>query len=401
MISVCLYFQVHQPFRLRRDYNFFKIGRDHQYEDPDFARQMICQVAERCYLPANALLLELIRRHEGEFRVCFSLTGTVIEQLRDYAPAALAGFQQLAATGQVELLDETYYHALAFLYSRDEFRAQVAQHRQLMKDLFDCEPTCFRNTELIYNNDLAREVEALGYQAVLTEGANQILGWRSPNFVYQPAPSYKLKLLLNNYRLADDLAFRFADRGWDQYPLTPAKYAGWIHRVAGNGEVVNLFLDYGTFGERQAADTGIFEFLRGLPAAVLARPDFGFRTPSEVAAAHQPMAKIDVPHTISWADVERDLTAWVGNPMQDSALEYLYSLREPVLNSGDDDLIRAWQHLQSSDHFYYMCTKWFSDGDVHRYFNPFASPHDAYVVYINVLNDIQERLRRLGKAGKK
>ncbi len=428
MISVCLYFQVHQPYRLRRDYNFFQVGSadlsaealaktdslGFPYEDEGLNYAMLRQVAEKCYLPANALLLDLIHRFSGRFRLSFSISGTALEQFENYAPEVLDSFRKLVATGCVELLAETYYHSLAFVFSREEFRDQVKAHRAKLKEIFDYQPRSFRNTELIYNNDLAQEIEQLGYAAILTEGANQILGWRTPNFVYQPAPPdvKQLKLLLKNYRLSDDLAFRFPKLRADSTPrLFAAEYAHRIHELAAQppahlspvtsqpgAEVVNLFMDYETFGEHQWAETGIFEFLRELPAAILGDPGFGFKTPSEVAAACEPKARIDVPYFISWADAERDLTAWLGNPMQDSALEYLYSMREAVLATGDPALIHAWRKLQTSDHFYYMCTKWFSDGEIHKYFNPFINPHEAYVVYINVLNDIHETLRRRGLA---
>jgi alpha-amylase len=396
MISVCFYFQIHQPFRLRQDYNFFKIGADHHYDDQDLNRSIVQKVAQKCYLPTNNLMLKLINKYDGRFRISYSISGVALEQFELYAPEVLDSFRELLKTGCVELLSETYYHSLAFLFSRKEFKAQVEAHRKKISDLFDYTPSTFRYTELIYNNDLAVEVEKMGYRAILAEGANQILGWRSPNFVYLPAPSYKLKLLLKNYKLSDDLAFRFSDRNWDGYPLDCVKYADWIHQTAGNGEVINLFMDYETFGEHQWEDTGIFDFLGNLPRAILKHKDFCFKTPSEVAASYQPVAKVDVPFYISWADIERDTTAWLGNPMQDSSIEYLYSLENKVQESHDIGLIHDWRKLQTSDHFYYMCTKWFSDGDVHKYFNPYPSPHKAYIIYNNVLNDLQERLRYMG-----
>lgn len=396
MISICLYFQVHQPFRLRQDYNFFKIGQDHHYEDTKANHDIIRKVAEKCYLPTNALLLDLIHRHEGRFRISYSISGVVLEQFERSAQDVLSSFQRLVDTGCVELINETYYHSLSFLFSRREFLAQVDAHKKKIKQLFGYTPTAFRNTELVYNNDLAVQVEKMGFDVILAEGANQILGWRTPNFVYQPAPAYKLKLLLKNYRLSDDVAFRFSDRNWSEFPLTCEKYISWIKKIAGNGEVVNLFMDYETFGEHQWADTGIFEFLRHFPTSLLEDKGFDFKTPTEVASTYQPIAKIDVPYFVSWADIERDTTAWLGNPMQDSAIEYLYSLEEKVHQSEDISLIHDWRKLQTSDHFYYMCTKWFSDGDVHKYFNPYQSPHSAYVVFTNVLNDIRERLRQKG-----
>lgn len=398
MISVCFYFQVHQPFRLRKDYSFFHIGGDHQYEDEKGNREIFNKVVSKCYLPANQMMREMIDRTEGKYRFSLSISGVALEQMEMYAPKALYSFQELVKTGCVELLSETYYHSLAFLNHRKEFAAQVQLHKKKIKELFNVKPTTFRNTELIYNNDLATEIENMGYDVILAEGANQILGWKSPNYVYQPQPAYKLKLLLKNYQLSDDIAFRFSNRDWDSYPLTPAKFASWVHQIAGNGEVVNLFFDYETFGEHQWKETGIFEFMNALPEHVMSHPDFDFRTPAEISKTHQPMSKIDVPHFISWADVERDLTAWTGNPLQDSALESVYKFEKAILKSKDATLIHTWRKLQTSDHFYYMCTKWFSDGDVHKYFNPYSSPYDAYVVYVNVLNDLKETLLAQGIA---
>ncbi|MCJ8330626.1 MAG: polysaccharide deacetylase family protein [Lentisphaeria bacterium] len=397
MISVCLYFQVHQPKRLRHDYRFFNIGDDPNYENSDLNRGILRKVANSCYLPSNAILLELINKLDGQFKVCFSLSGTFLEQCENDAPDVLESFQKLVATGCVELLNETYYHSLAFHYSKKEFREQVELHRKKIKELFDYEPTAFRNTELILDNKVAAEVEKMGYDVVLTEGANRILGWRTPNFVYQAKESYKLKLLLRNFKLSDDLSFRFSDVRSPGYPVTAEKYAASIQQVAGNGEVVNIFMDYETFGEHQWAESGIHEFLKHLPHEVLKYKNMNFKTPTEIAKNSQPVAKIDMPNPVSWADLERDLTAWRGNSMQDSSLENIYALEKKVMKSKDPELIDCWRNLQTSDHFYYMCTKWFSDGDVHRYFNPYGTPHEAYIVYSNVLNDLIERVKSLDK----
>ncbi|MCK9458056.1 MAG: glycoside hydrolase family 57 protein [Proteobacteria bacterium] len=391
MVSVCMYFQVHQPNRLRR-YSFFDIGRDHFYEDDDKNCGILRKVANKCYLPTNQVMLDLIKRHGGRFRIAYSLSGTAVDQLRKFSPETLDSFKRLVDTGCVEILSETYNHSLAFLYSKAEFHRQVDLHREMVRREFGVTPTAFRNTELIYNNDIAAEVERMGYKVILAEGADRVLGWRSPNFVYQPDPCAKLRLLLKNYRLSDDVAFRFSNRGWPEWPLTAEKYASWVHQVNGNGETVNLFMDYETFGEHQWADTGIFEFLSAMPAAILAHPDFTFHTPSEVAEGSSPMAKLDVRDFVSWADVERDLTAWRGNPMQEDALEAIYGLEKRVLEKGDPDLARVWRSLQTSDHFYYMCTKWFADGDVHKYFNPYPSPYDAYINFQNVLGDFETTL---------
>lgn len=391
MPSICFYFQVHQPYRLRH-YSFFDIGQDHFYEDAEVNRTILDKVAQKCYLPMNELLLKMIRRWEGRFRVAFSLSGVAMDQFEEYQPEILDSFRALVDTGCVELLSETYAHSLAALYDPDEFRAQVALHDELIKKHFGATPRVFRNTELIYRNDIARMVEDMGYEAILTEGADHILGWRSPNYMYQPSSCAKLKLLLKNYRLSDDIAFRFSNRGWDQWPLTAEKFAGWAHAVNGAGELINLFMDYETFGEHQWAETGIFDFMEALPAAVFADPNFDFVTPSQAAERYSPIARIDVPNAISWADVERDLTAWIGNDMECDAIETVYSLKEKVLADGDEGIVRTWRRLQTSDHFYYMCTKWFSDGDVHKYFNPYGTPYDAYINYMNVLSDFKMTL---------
>lgn len=391
MPSICFYFQVHQPYRLRH-YSFFDIGQDHFYEDAEANRTILDKVAQKCYLPMNELLLKMIRRWEGRFRVAFSLSGVAMDQFEEYQPEILDSFRALVDTGCVELISETYAHSLAALYDADEFRAQVALHDELIKKHFGVTPRVFRNTELIYRNDIARMVEDMGYEAILTEGADHILGWRSPNYMYQPSSCTKLKLLLKNYRLSDDIAFRFSNRGWDQWPLTAEKFVGWAHAVNGAGELINLFMDYETFGEHQWAETGIFDFMEALPAAVFADPNFDFVTPSQAAGRYSPIARIDVPNAISWADVERDLTAWIGNDMERDAIDTVYSLKGKVLADGGEGIVRTWRRLQTSDHFYYMCTKWFSDGDVHKYFNPYGTPYDAYINYMNVLSDFKMTL---------
>ncbi|MBU1186104.1 MAG: glycoside hydrolase family 57 protein [Acidobacteria bacterium] len=398
MVSVCFYFQVHQPFRLRKDYSFFDIGSNHFYEDEEANREICNKVSAKCYIPANTMMLDLIREFQGDFRISYSITGTVIDQLRRYNPEVLDLFRELNETGCVEFINETYYHSLSFLFSRAEFRRQVDKHRQTMEELFGKTPQTFRNTELIYNNDLAAEIEDMGYKTILAEGANRILGWRTPNFVYQPAGTHKIKLLLKNYSLSDDIAFRFSNRDWNEWPLLSNTFADWLHAVRGNGETINLFMDYETFGEHQWEDTGVFDFFRDLPGKVLALSDFRFQTPAEVTAENNPIAKINAPDFVSWADLERDTSAWLGNDLQDSAIEYLYSLEEAVYLTGNPDLIEVWRRLQTSDHFYYMCTKWFSDGDVHKYFNPYESPHQAYITYMNVLNDLNEQIKHHSKS---
>ena len=389
MPSVCFYFQVHQPFRLRH-YTIF--DKSSSYFD-EFKNSQICRkVANKCYLPTNRAILKMIRKHDGRFRVAYSITGVMLNQFEKYCPEVLSTFDALAQTGCVEFLAETYYHSLSFLYSREEFIDQVNKHRDTVEYLFGQRPRIFRNTELIYNNDLAKTVESIGgFDAILTEGADHILGERSPNFVYSPPGCEKLRLLLKNYALSDDIAFRFSNRGWKEYPLMADKFASWVNRVNGNGNVVNLFMDYETFGEHQWEDTGIFDFMTHLPGEILKHPDNNFKTPSEVVSSYDPVEIMDIPHIISWADAERDLSAWLGNAMQSNALHEVYRLESIIKKTKDINLISQWRRLQTSDHFYYMCTKYFSDGDVHKYFNPYDSPYDSYINYMNVLSNLEKR----------
>jgi len=392
MPSVCFYFQVHQPLRLRH-YTVF--DKNDRYFD-DYKNAFICRkVANKCYLPANRMILNLIRRFGGRFKVAYSITGVVLEQLLSFSPEVVSTFDALAETGCVEFLAETYYHSLSFLYSHDEFVEQVNKHIETINSFFGQKPRVFRNTELVYNNDLAALIESTGkFDAIITEGADHILGYRSPNFVYQPKGCKNLKLLLKNYSLSDDIAFRFSNRDWPQWPLTADKFARWISNVNGNGNVVNLFMDYETFGEHQWEDTGIFDFMRHLPQEILKHPDNNFKTPSEVVQHYRPVDTIDVPHIISWADIERDLSAWVGNAMQSNAIHELYRLEKKIKQTADEKIIADWRKLQASDHFYYMCTKYFADGDVHKYFNPYESPYDSYINFMNVLDNLHSRCSR-------
>ncbi len=351
----------------------------------------MAKVVKKCYMPTNNLLLNLIRNHP-EFKVSFSFTGVFLEQLEERYPKVLDSFQKLVDTGNVEVLSETHYHSLAFLYSKKEFKRQVTMHGKKIEQLFGVKPQVFRNTELIYNNELAKRVEDMGYKAILAEGADHILQWRSPNFVYRPKTTENIRLLLKNYRLSDDVAFRFSQRTWNEWPLTAPKYASWVNNINGNGQVVNLFMDYETFGEHQWAETGIFKFLKHLPNELLKHPDNDFKTPSEVARDYKPVAELDIHNPISWADVERDLSAWLGNKMQQSAVSKLYELENEVKATQDKDLIEDWRKLQTSDHFYYMCTKWFNDGDVHKYFNPYDSPYDAFITFMNIIHDLKHRI---------
>jgi alpha-amylase len=394
MPSVCLYFQVHQPRRLRH-YTFFDIHHSHAYEDEEKNRSILHKVAEKCYLPANRIMLNLVRRYQGDFRISYSISGTVIDQFEKHGMDVLDGFKRLADTGCVEFLNETYNHSLSFLFSLREFRDQVLLHRKKIMSLFGQSGKTFRHTELIYNNDLAKAVEKMGYQVILAEGADKILGWRSPNYVYQPHECDRLKLLLRNYGLSDDVAFRFSNTKWSEYPLMADKYAHWIHHVRRDGQsVINLFMDYETFGEHQWQETGIFEFIRMLPREIIKHPEFRFQTLSEAAADHEPVARLNVPDFVSWADMDRDLSAWLGNTLQQDAIHTLYSMEPTVRRQKDEDILRTWRMLQTSDHFYYMCTKYFADGDVHKYFNPYTSPYDAYINYMNILDDFSGLMKK-------
>ncbi|WP_320054249.1 glycoside hydrolase family 57 protein [uncultured Acetobacteroides sp.] len=393
MKDVCCYFQVHQPFRLKR-FRFFDIGKGVGYFDDSANRSILNKVAEKCYLPANRVLLKEIKRHKGAFRVAFSISGTALEQLEQYAPSVLDSFRELVRTGCVELLAETYYHTLSSVVGTTDFEDQVGQHRQRIEALFGVSPTVFRNTELVYSDLIGARVAKMGFRAILTEGYEQVLGGRSPHALYLNPTDRSLKILLRSYKLSDDIAFRFSDRGWDGWPLTVEKYVKWLKEAAKADQVVNLFMDYETFGEHQWASTGIFSFLEQLPGAILKTKSLRFATPSEVAERGIPAGELSVPSVLSWADAERDLSAWLGNGMQDDAFEKLYSLSEKVNQLSDEAIRSQWGRLQSSDHFYYMCVKQHSDGEVHSYFNHYNSPFEAYITYMNVLSDFEMRVDR-------
>lgn len=383
--SICLYFQVHQPTRLRL-YRFFDIGKDSHYYD-DFAnRTILKRVAANCYLPMNKLILDAIKASNGALHVAFSISGSALEQFDRYAPEIIDSFRALADTGCVEFLSETYYHSLASVGSEAEFANQLLKHKEAIKHYFNQEPKVFRNTELIYSDGTGRMVKGLGFDTVLTEGARHIMGWRSPNFLYSNDIDESQKLLLRNYTLSDDIAFRFGTQG----ALTSEGFKSKLD--AETGDVINLFMDYETFGEHNKADSGIFEFMKALFPLVLSDPQYEFLTPSEVAAKYSAVSTLSVPNAISWADEERDLSAWLGNEMQSDAFSKLYALEEKLAILADPILWADYGHLQESDHFYYMCTKFFSDGDVHKYFNPYDTPYEAFINYMNVLSDFEIRV---------
>ncbi len=397
MNTVCMYFEVHQPYRLR-PYTFFDIGQSPFYMDDRMNREVLAKVSKKCYIPATRLLLDLISELGDDFRVSFSITGVAIEQFREWQPEVLDNFKRLADTGRVEFLGETYYHSLSSLVAQEEFERQVRQHTELMEREFGQTPRAFRNTELIWSNHIAYFVRQMGFETMLMEGADHVLGWRSPNFLYTSKYKPELKLLLKNYRLSDDIAFRFSQRSWAEFPLSANKFASWVHSHAGAHEILNLFMDFETFGEHQWADSGIFEFLSALPRMVQSHPDFCFRTVSETAGEHRSVGEIDFDAPVSWADTERDVSAWLGNSMQREAISALYDLAPLVERAADPGLSRAFGLLQTSDHFYYMCTKKFRDGEVHKYFSPYESPYDAYIYFMNALHDFRQRLEdRIGE----
>lgn len=399
MKTICLYFQVHQPWRLKK-YRFFNMGKDHNYLDDMLNRSIMQKVARQCYLPMNALLLKLIKENKGKFRCSFSITGIALEQFRTFTPEVLDSFKELAATGCVEFLGETYSHSLAALASKEDFTEQVKLHTATIKKEFGVKPTAFRNTELIYSDEIGAMVAEMGFKTMLAEGARHVMGWKSPNYVYANAIDQKMRLLLRNYKLSDDIAFRFSNQGWDQYPLTAEKYVSWLTDENTPGEVLNLFMDYETFGEHQNADTGIFDFMRSLPKAALASGQLEFATVSETAKKYQPVSVLHCPHVMSWADEERDVTAWLGNELQNEAFTKLYAMKEKLAKLKDSDYDYVWNFLQTSDHFYYMATKWLSDGDVHSYFNPYDSSYDAFINYMNVLSDFQIEVEKALEAKK-
>ena len=395
MPSICFYFQVHQPLRIK-PYKVFDVGNDPEYfndeGDGKTNNKMIMEkVANKSYLPTNKLLLELLNRHP-EFRISFSLSGIFLEQIEKDFPEVLKSFQDLVATGRAEILSETYYHSLAFLYSREEFKKQVEMHKKKVKKLFNVTPEIFRNTELIFNNEVAQVVQDMGYKGIIAEGADHILGWRSPNYLYKAPGADKIKLLLKNYKLSDDIAFRFSDKNWTAHPLMADTFSSWISDHNGSGNLINLFMDYETFGEHQWEDTGIFKFLENLPGEVLKNPDNDFVTPSEAVDRYDDFGEMDFPHFVSWADQERDLSAWLSNSIQQDSMQKIYALEEKVLATKDKKLIETWRRLQTSDHFYYMCTKFFNDGDVHKYFSPYETPYDAFINFMNALNDLKIRV---------
>lgn len=395
--SIVLYLHVHQPWRIRDDQTLFDVGTNKNYfsEEKGLKRQsngeIFRKVAEKSYIPMNNLLEKLLKTHP-EFKFSFSITGTFIDQAQEFAPEVLESFKRLVQTGRAEIIAETYYHSLAFFFDREEFETQVRAHQAKIREVFNVETTAFRNTELSYNDELAKWADDFGFKAILAEGWDPILQWRTPNHVYKPKGTKNIRLLLKNYKLSDDLAFRFSNRNWQEYPLTTQKYIGWLESSSYHGDVINLFMDYETFGEHQWAESGIFDFFESLVSYWLKKPEHGFKTVTE-AAQSEPIAEISMPNTVTWADTERDLTAWLGNSMQQEAMKYLYALKSRVYNSQNGNLVEDWRRLTTSDHPYYMCTKYFNDGDVHAYFSPYKSPYDAFLYFMDTLRDMDFRLK--------
>lgn len=400
--AIALYLHVHQPYRVR-PYTVFEIGEKHDYftlnDDSKLNNEkMFHKVADKSYRPMTALLQKLLDTHP-EFHFSLSITGDFIDQAEQYAPDVLDSFKRLVATGRVELVAETYQHSMAFFYSRDEFEAQVKKHTEKLQEVFGYTPTAFRNTELAYNDELAKWADEAGYQAILAEGWDKVLEWRSPNYIYKPHDTKNIKLLLKNYHLSDDLAFRFGDRAWNEWPLTSEKYVNWVETSMGDAPLMNLFMDFETFGEHQWADTGIFDFFEQFVNDWLGKEGTKFVNVTKAAWQYEISGELSMPDTVTWADSERDLSAWFGNSMQNEAAKYLYALEDDVVRSGDVALIRDWRYLQSSDHLYYMATKWQSDGDVHSYFSPYDSPFDAFLYYMNAIRDIRWRVMQHHELG--
>lgn len=388
MKTICLYFQIHQPFRLKR-YRFFNIGYDHYYYD-DFANEDIMQrIAERSFVPANRMMLELLQQYKGKFKVAFSISGTALEQLEIYSPEVIDGFKELAKTGGVEFLAETYSHSLASLIDPVEFEIQVKAHSRKIENLFGQKPKVFRNTELIYSDEIADIVDKMGFRGVITEGAKHILGWKSPNYLYQSITNPRVKLLLRNSKFSNDISYRFANYNWNEYPLTADKFINWLGATPDNEQLINLFMNYEVLGNLHNKSTGIFEFFKALPVVAMQR-GISFSTPSDVLNTLKPVDSISVTEPISWSGEESDLTAWQGNIMQEECLQELYKISERVRMTESRRIKQDWSYLQTSDHFFYMSTKILGDGP--SPFSPYPSPYEAFNNYMNILSDFIERV---------
>ena len=391
--SICIYFQIHHPERLRK-YQFFDIGKKHNYFDNYANRSELEDLAENCYLPANALLLDLIKKYEGKFKVAFSISGSAIDQLEMHTPEVIRSFQELAQTGQVEFLAETYSHSLASLSEdTDEFELQVKRHSAAIKELFGKKPVTFRNTSLIYSDKIGKRVADLGFKTMLTDGAKHVLGWKSPNFVYKNALDENLNLLLKNSKLSDDIAIHFSDRNWSEYPLTSEKYVDWVSHSLQDTEVLNLFMNYEVIGHYNRSEIGILDFLRYFIQQIAENPNYQFLLPKEVTKKHTAKDILPVPYPISWTDEERDITSWLGNELQKEAFTELFKIQPLVKKKKNAEINEDYSRLQASEHFYFMRTKLFSGADYHKYILPYESPYEAFINYMNVLSDFIERVK--------
>ena len=398
MRAICLYLHIHQPIRYR-EYSIFDVGNSSDYFYDNYSgrqsnERIFRKVADKSYYPMLGLLLDNMKKHP-DFKVSFSITGTWLEQAEKWAPDLINIIREMVELGQAEIVDETYYHSLAYFYNIDEFNDQVKMHSEIIKRLFNVKPKAFRNTEFAYNDSLAHWAEEQGYEVILAEGWDKILGWRSPNHVYRPMGCQKIRLLLKNYRLSDDIAFRFSNRAWSEWPLTVPKYQRWIDDDCLRGNLINLFMDFETFGEHQWKDTGIFDFMNTFISSWLSEYENKFVTVSEASRIEEPVGEISMPETVTWADTERDLSAWLSNAMQSSAMNQIFSLREQILSTHDGQLISDWRYMTTSDHPYSMCTKYWNDGDVHAYFSAYASPYESFMYYMNVLRDIEYRINNI------
>ena len=398
MRAICLYLHIHQPIRYR-EYSIFDVGNSSDYFYDNYSgrqsnERIFRKVADKSYYPMLGLLLDNMKKHP-DFKVSFSITGTWLEQAEKWAPDLINIIREMVELGQAEIVDETYYHSLAYFYNIDEFNDQVKMHSEIIKRLFNVKPKAFRNTEFAYNDSLAHWAEEQGYEVILAEGWDKILSWRSPNHVYRPMGCQKIRLLLKNYRLSDDIAFRFSNRAWSEWPLTVPKYQRWIDDDCLRGNLINLFMDFETFGEHQWKDTGIFDFMNTFISSWLSEYENKFVTVSEASRIEEPVGEISMPETVTWADTERDLSAWLSNAMQSSAMNQIFNLREQILSTHDGQLISDWRYMTTSDHPYSMCTKYWNDGDVHAYFSAYASPYESFMYYMNVLRDIEYRINNI------
>ncbi len=387
MKSICLYFQIHQPFRLKR-YRFFDIGKDHYYYD-DFANDdVITRIARNSYLPVVESMKEMIEASNGQFKAAFSISGVALEQLEMYVPELIDALKSLAQTGCVEFLSETYSHSLSSLSEVEEFRAQVKAHDEKIYTLFGQKPKVFRNTELIYSDEIAGMIAGMGFKGVITEGAKHILGWKSPNYLYNSMAAPKLKMLLRNEKFTDDIARRFSDYEWSEYPLTAEKFIKWVSETPAEEPIVNIFMNCEALGEGNLRESGIFDFFKALPRFA-AEAGIGFITPSEAVSKLRPVDALSVPYPMSWTDEARDVSTWLGNRLQNEAFHKLYALAERVRMCDDRRIKQDWNYLQASDHFFFMSTKY---GAGKSSYSPYETPFDAFINYMNVLSDFIVRV---------